>query len=470
MKKAGRVVRGLQLAAAGVLAVAVGGLIATSGASAQERDSGSSTTTSPAAAGSTTANTNTYTVSAQANALDVLITDPSLPLSGDLDYELGPWGASASLDSLGESLSDAGAPYAPSIYSLPGTINGIGSGDVPALPALPGYVSANFPNRQTDDQTQAGYQLTSSAQSSTSQGDVNIGVQPAGSSHPTVFASAQATANGDGSVTVSAAAGCDVLSFGQLLDLGNVSSSISMTQQAGQQPAVTSQTDLGTITLLELPTGLSPSGFNVLGLGVPIDIDREVLGSLNTILSKVGIKLTYLPETFTYSDGTSSTGTSPDPSKTLQSVDSGALEVSETQDLPSQGLTSVSVTLGRVYVSTSDSPGLGPPTGGGGSLLGPTALTTAPSQATPPLSTTGGLSPQTSGSTTAPSGGGTGGTPTSHPTPSGTGALEPVYAVERGPATNSAYLVLVLAALAMLLGTQAIRYLAVRLAMSQRAP
>ena len=44
----------------------------------------------------------------------------------------------------------------------------------------------------------------------------------------------------------------------------------------------------------------------------------------------------------------------------------------------------------------------------------------------------------------------------------------PAYAVEEGPPTQSVYLVLVLAALAVLLLSQAVRYLAVRLTMSGR--
>ena len=49
-------------------------------------------------------------------------------------------------NSLGESISDAGAPYSPSIASLPGTINGLGAGNFPPLPPLPGYVSASYPS------------------------------------------------------------------------------------------------------------------------------------------------------------------------------------------------------------------------------------------------------------------------------------------------------------------------------------
>lgn len=453
---ASRRLRLVQLAVLAGLVVGLGGIAATSGAGAETGNTGSS------GAG----NTNTYDLSAQANALDVLLTDPSLPLSGDLNYEVGPWGASASVNSLGESISDAGAPYSPSIASLPGTINGIGAGNLPPLPPLPGYVSASYPSNKAAIQSQAGYDIAATAQANSAKGAVGLGVQPAGSPQPTFFANAQTTANSDGSVTLSASAGMDVLDFGQLLDLGNVSSSLSMTQQANQQPKVTSQTNLGTITLLGTSTGLLGKGVSVLGIGVPIDINSELIGTLNTVLAKTGIKLTYLPVTYTYTDGTSSTGSSPNSAKTLQAVDSGALEVTFSQNFPSQGQVTLSATLGRVYLSTTDTPGIGPTTGNSGVIAGNTGTGTAPPSSPSTVVgnsgvVTGNSGPSSTGSTAPAS------------APSGnTQALAsgPAYLVEHGPPIESVYLVLVLAALGLLLASQAARYLAVRLALSGRGP
>ena len=460
----------LQLGAVAALGAGVGGMVATSGASAQER---ASSTTSTTSATTTTAasNPNTYNLSALANALDVLVTDPSAPLSGDLAYELGPWGASSTIDSLGESMADAGAPYSPSVASLPGTVNGIGDGNVPPLPPIPGYVSASYPSTPTNNQTQGGYQIASSASANSAKGTVSLGVQPSGSQNSTFFASAETTANGDGSVTVDASAGMDALDFGQLFDLGNVSSTMSMTQQSNQEPTVTSQTNLGTITLLGQASGLNAVGVSALGEGTPIDINSAVLGALNSLLSGAGIKFTYVPETFTYTDGSSSSGSSPETGKTLQSIDSGALQVTETQNLPSQGLTTVSLTLGRVYVSTTDTPGIGPTTGNSGTIgnTGSTGsgATTTTASTSAPVGNTGTVS----GASVLPSS--SSGTPGSSPpssatTPSRTLQTSPAFAVEEGPPAQSLYLVLVLGALAMLLGAQAVRYLAVRLALSGR--
>ncbi|HSZ36062.1 MAG TPA: hypothetical protein VK773_03140 [Acidimicrobiales bacterium] len=457
---ASRRVRIVQLVALAGLVVGLGGIAATSGAGADTGNTGSS-------GAGTTSNTNTYNLSAQANALDVLLTDSSLPLSGDLNYEVGPWGASASLNSLGESISDAGAPYSPSIASLPGTINGLGAGNLPPLPPLPGYVSASYPSNKAVIQSQAGYDIAATAQANTSKGAVGLGVQPSGSPNPTFFANAETTANPDGSVTLSASAGMDLLDFGQLLDLGNVSSSLSMTQQANQQPKVTSQTTLGTITLLGASTGLLGKEASVLGVGVPIDINTELIGTLNTLLAKTGIKLTYLPVTYTYADGTSGTGSSPDSTKTLQAVDSGALQVTFSQNVPSQGQVTLSATLGRVYLSTTDTPGIGPTTGNSGVVAGNTG-TAGTSSSSPSVAVAGNTGTVTGNSGPSPTS-----QPVASPAPSG-GSLAlangPAYLVEHGPPIESVYLVLVLAALGLLLASQAARYLAVRLALSGRGP
>jgi hypothetical protein len=397
-------------------------------------------------------------LSAQANALDVLVTDPSLPLSGDLAVEVGPWGASALVNSLGESMSDAGAPYAPSITSLPGVVGGIGGSDVPPLPPLPGYVSASYPTSSSSSQTQAGYDIAATTSANSAKGDVSLGVQPSGSPNPTIFANAQATANDDGSVSVNAASGIDALDFGQLFDIGNVSSTLSMTQQVGQEPTVTSNTDLGEITLLGAATGLGSGGLSLLGINIPLNLNTQLLNNLNAALGSDGIKFTYLPETFTYSDGTSSTGSKPDPSKTLESIDSGALQISESRNIPSQGLTTLTMTLGHITLTTSDTAGFGPSSFGGVGGLGTGSFGGSIGPLTNPLALTGnGLTSGGPTSTTSPVTSGT----------SPTRSLEsvPAYETEKGPPIRSVYLLLVLAGLGMLFISQAVRYLAVRLAL-----
>jgi hypothetical protein len=321
-------------------------------------------------------------------------------------------------------------------------------------------VSANYPGTPTNKQTQGGYQISASASPSDAEGSVAIGVQPVGSGNATMFASAEATANSDGSVKVSASAGLDGLSFGQLFDLANVSSSVSLVQGTSGTPVVKSQTNLGTVTLLGQMSGLTTSGLSVLGLNVPIDINHEIIGTLNSVLSPFGVRLSYVPETIGYTDGTMSTGSQVDPAKTLQSIDSGALRVTVTRALASQGTLTATFTVGRVFVTTTDTPGFGTAedtgseAGGGDIATTPTAPALLGSDAGPTFAAQPSAPPTTAGSPSSPT------------TPRAV-AAQPAYALEKGPSAESLYLMLILVALVVLLGSQALRFFSVRLALLQ---
>jgi hypothetical protein len=322
-------------------------------------------------------------------------------------------------------------------------------------------VSASYPGTPSDVQTQGGYQITSTSSPTDAKGAVALGVQPAGSNDATMFASAETTANSDGSVSVNASAGLDALSFGQLFDLANVSSSVSLTQQANGQPTVTSQTNLGTVTLLGKASGLGGTGLSVLGTNVPINLSSEIIGTLNALLASSGIKLTYLPETITYTDGTTSTGSSVDTAKTLESIDSGALRITVIRSLASEGIATVTFTVGRVYVTTSDTPGIAPTTSEGGGVISGAVSSGPTSSAAFGGSDAGSVAVPS----VSPSVGGTGSAPPSSSTPQSIG-FQPTYALERGPSAVSLYLMLIVVALALLIGSQAVRVFSVRLALS----
>jgi hypothetical protein len=406
-------------------------------------------------------------MSAEADALDVVVATPFLPVVSQVSAS--PWGASASLNSVGQSMADAGAPYSPFVYSLPGTVGGLGAGLVPPIPQPPGYVSAAYPTRTSASQTQAGYQLSAVTTESDAKGEVNLGAEQPGAGHANLFALAETTANADGSVTANARAGVDLLNLGGLADIGNLSSTEQIIQQANQAPQIKGSTSLGTITLLSLPTGLSGSTGQLLGVGLPIPISGAILGALNQVLAPGGVSLTYLPQTFTYTDGTQSTGARSDSSKMVQSVDSGALQVTVTQKLSGEPVTTT-VTLGRVYLSATDTPGLSPgvsqtgPDTNAGAGSAPATGTSAGNLPAAPPGTAPGLASPALAPASAPS-------LASTPPTSGSGtsqaAAPTVGRVTRtGPSGESLYLLLVLAGAAALGGSQLIRLVSVRLALS----
>jgi hypothetical protein len=427
---------------------------------------------------------NNFTVAAEGDAMEITITDPSAPLIQA--YSASPYGASATLSSLGESLADAGAPYAPVIYGLPPLVNGLGSGgQLPTLPPLPGYVSSSYPAQPTGQEVIDGYDVAATSSGTTSVGQVSLGAQAPGAANPTMFASAQTTVNGDGSVTATAVAGADAVNFGQLFDIGNVSSTETMTVPTSGPPSLKTTVDLGTISVVGVKTGLTLDGLNVLGINTPIAVSNPVLASLNSLLAPSGVSLSLLPQMFSYTDGTTGTGSTPDPDKTLQGVTSGALQVAMQENVPSQGLVDVTYVLGRVYVSATDVAGLGSgvapvpstpsstaPAVSSGSATVPAAVTSSSqSNSSTAIPATGGATTPVASTASAPSNASqsvavapsTAGAPSQLGAPSASTPLtETRSAAIKGPSNASIYLILVLGAIVIFAASQLVRLLAVR--------
>jgi hypothetical protein len=431
-------------------------------------------TTGPTAGGA--GNSNTFTLSVESDGLMVAVQDGNLPLSQS--FVTSPYSALANLDSIGDSSAQAGAPYlGPFIQPLIGTLNGASFGNIPALPTLPGLVNSTYPGTPNAAQTNGPYSITASSTQQESKSAVNLGVNQVGGRNATIFATAQAVANPDGSVTSTGSAGADLLNVGGILDIANFSSTVTMTEQGSQPPKLTTHTNLGTITVLGLPIGLNENGLSVLGANVPLP-PSALNETVNHALSSAGISMKYLPATATKAPG----------SDVVQTLDSGALEVSFTKKVPTQGPVTVDLILGRVQASATNTAGAtdigggGDTTGGAGAVGGSSpagegglaggATTPAPSADTGGAST-GSVgtavptestpAPVTAGSVPAPSL--ASGTPnrsaTGAPTqPQARSGFRPNNAVTGGG--ESPYLLLVLAALAAVGGSQLIRILGIR--------
>jgi hypothetical protein len=307
-----------------------------------------------------------------------------------------------------------------------------------------------------------------------------LGDQPPGADNPTMFASAETTTNSDGSVTATATAGADAINFGQLFDIGNLSTTESITVPATGRPVLKSTADLGTITVLGLKNGLTLDGLNVLGVNEPIPLTSSLISIIDSVLAPSGASIAYLPQTFAYTDGTDGTGTAPDPSKTLQGVDSGALQVRFKENVPSQGLVSYTYTLGRTFVSATNMASPGSSGVGSDTTLPPASPGSVGSTPVNPGSSVIGSGGTTStGSTSADvANSGTGvsapapapvvATPPSNPANSTSDELQHPSAIGKGvpaggPSNASIYLLLVLGAIVAFAASQLIRLLAVRL-------
>ncbi len=323
--------RGLSLVAAAALVVGIGGLAGTNSASA---------------------GTYVYDLSAEAVALQTTFTDPNVPLG--LPFSIGSYGAGARLNSNGESQADAGAPYSPLVSSFPSTGNGLvqsASGvGLPVVPTFPGYVSAQDPVLPSNKQNAGAYELIATALPKQATGKASLGGQAATSEQNNAFAVANSIATDDGIFT-EGAAGAHALTLDGILDLANVSSYASLTQQAGGDVVPVTTTNLGTVTFAGLASGLTQDGLTAFG-SAPAPLNVDGLAALNEVLKPAGITFSYLPAEYRYSDGSTSTGPTVDAKKRVAGLTSGALRIffATTSD---RGTTTETITLGQISLSAT---------------------------------------------------------------------------------------------------------------------
>jgi hypothetical protein len=409
--------------------------------------------------GTANAGADIYDLSAVSVALQSTVTDPGVPLG--LPFSVGSYGASALLNSNGESSADAGAPYSPLVSSLPSTGNGVAQSSfgasLPVVPTFPGYVSAKDPLLPVNKQNAGGYELVATAEPTAASGKVSIGGQSATSDQNNAFAVANSLTNDDG-VFTEGAAGVHALTFDGVLDLANVSSYASLTRGLDGRTVPVTQTYLGTVSFAGLQSGLSGDGFTALG-SAPVPLSTYGLAAVNDALRPSGITFTYLPEIYTYTDGSTSTGPTISPKKDVAGVVSGALQIffSTTSD---RGTSTETITIGRVTLNaTSATIGAGTSAAGTGSE----------SRATAGTDTSGGAVDDIAADPNALAGAALSGTV---PAANGMGAQLPTanfvpataaVPIDGGPSFESFYLVLAVAAALAAVGGQFVRLLAVQL-------
>jgi hypothetical protein len=254
------------------------------------------------------------------------------------------------------------------------------------VPTLPGYVSAQYPNVPTAEQSAGVYELIASTGAAEATGRVNVGGERSIAEKNNLFALAH-TLSKEGMSSVDADAGAIALSLPGILDLANVSSQIHVSQADGDaQPTFTSTTSLGTITVAGTTTGATGNGSQVAG-AKSMPINSDTLPAINQVLAPVGVSLTYLPESFVYSDGTWSTGPEPHASKILRGVTSGALQILYQKDIQGQGTTTETITVGQVSVTAQGEPRAAPPPAVGAASGRADPSTVGPSAGAPPTST-----------------------------------------------------------------------------------
>jgi hypothetical protein len=429
---------------------------ATSTSTAPAQNTSGSPGGTSCAAGGTGLAAASYTLAADAEPLLVSVNDSHAPLvSGGEDLVgFSPLSAQSELDNLQQSEGFAGSPdFGAFVDSLPGTLAGLLAGNGPPLPVIPGKVSSTA-NSPKSSETLGPYQISASTTATESQALALSGAS-ASTGVSGIEASADTVVNPDCSVTSTAISHISLVNLGALANLGDVSTTTTVTEQPGGQPTMRTSISLGTFTLPVLGTiGVTDQGFTVAGLTVP-SVAETVIKTLAAALGS-SVNLQYLP-------ATKVTQTLHNGNPSGLGVESAGLKLTYTANVATQGLVPVTLTLGRTFVSVSNTSPSTPADNGSG--VAPSG--TAPSLGSSDLGTgssdlgTGssdlgtGSSLGSIGSPATPGSSGIAGSPRTSPVERSVGVI--------GPSGESLYLILILAALAALGGSQLLRLLAVRL-------
>ena len=197
-------------------------------------------------------------------------------------------------------------------------------------------------------------------------GKVGIGGQSATAEQNNAFALANSVATDDGIFT-EGTAGMHALTFDGILDIFNVSSYASLTRDGSGHTVPVTTTNLGTISFAGLTSGATGDGLTAFG-SAPTPLSVEGLAALNEALKPSGISLTYLPEIYAYTDGSTSSGPTVNEKKDVSGVMSGALQLFFT-NTSERGTTTETITIGRVSL-TATSTSLGAGAADSGAVLG----------------------------------------------------------------------------------------------------
>ncbi len=291
--------------------------------------------TSPAAAG-------IFNVRIVSSGVAINIHDPNLVLQPDVS--VGPYTALANLDNLGQSTAQAGAPFLGDyVGPLVGHYNGLAAGQAPPSPPIPGEVRSSYPGQPSAAQRNGGYSIEATSAENESTGAVNLGSAAPGSQNAQLYSLAHAVVGAKGALQAVGSAGADLLNIAGVLNIGRVSSLITMTQSGSGAPKFVTTTDVGTISVSGQKFGLDQNGLTF--AGTSSGASAAQVNDATQALKDSGLSIRLIPASVAYAPGT----------QTVESLRSGAVEVSYAQEVPSQGLVTNTYTLGFVEVSSTSS-------------------------------------------------------------------------------------------------------------------
>jgi hypothetical protein len=328
-------------------------------------------------------NTNEYSLTAEGDGYYAAYSSQGIP-AVPTSY-VSPYAAQSKLGSGGNSQSFAGAPYlGPQVQTLSGLVGGLSQGRTPPIPPLPGYAASSYPATPTASESNGPYVVEASSNQFNASATAALGTAGSGTTagNQQIFSKSSVVANDDGSVDATASAGVDGLDIGGLINALDISSSEELKVGADGTITQTGSQDLGSFNVLGFKIGIDAKGFEILGGAITLPTST-VLNEVNAALKKSGISIGVLPETVTKTQGK------------ITSVTSGALEISTDEDVPALGPTTVDQVFGRSTVTATDS----------GTQTPTTGTSSPPAATTGSTGTTTGSTVGTTGTGSIPTGG-----------------------------------------------------------------
>lgn len=277
----------------------------------------------------------TYTVTARADTFAFEFVETGAPVApgGEIFYAT-PSTAQALLDSVGRSQGYAAAPSpGPFFATLPGNGNGVlaGFGFPFSFPDYPFYAASDHPVTPTADRAFGPFRARAESGQYGSVGDARSGALT--NDDPAVLSSraaARVALDPDTRArTAVADSRFDGFTTGPLA-VGQSLAHAKMTQTPGSPPAKESSFTVGSITIAGVQIAMTDNGFK-LGDQAPPTAD---LAQLFGLLGQAGITVEYLPAT-----------------QTDTSIDSAGLRITRAGDDPNGTRHKVALILGRVGAS-----------------------------------------------------------------------------------------------------------------------
>jgi hypothetical protein len=341
--------------------------------------------------------------------------------------------------------------------------NIVGAMSPAPLPSYPVAVQSASPGQGQASLAQPGYSIRAASGPTSSEGSAEAGVVSSGTSFASVQSDSKVVAAPDGSVDALATTAADAVVVGPLTISAVRSRAESVLDAAGNVKS-TSSLVIGEVAVNGVAVGFTDKGLTIAGTDTPL----PSAGPLAAVLQQAGVTFTYL-------------AAAPQPN----GVTAPGVALTAKQTDPNGKTVTITYILGQA--TTSAAPTAGGPTFGGGSAtfgnLGPATPSAAtPAPATNPVSalslpTTGAGTPTTGGvgspAIAAPVGNsraprvevGPAPTPNAERNP-GTARITPASTSQTGDLGGLFYLILILAAGAVMGAGQLVRFMGVRWARS----